>query len=128
MLYIKTRIKVISLSFLCGTAGIGRQTALRSLCSLGRVGSSPTFRTMGRPGSLAKNRLGFDSRSSAMMIVRIPPVIKWIPPQYRRVSAMAKVGSKTDGEVNTMPRWRLKDGVFCIPFHERNAGGNGEPC
>ena len=31
--------------FLCGTAGIGRQATLRSLCPYGRMGSSPLFRT-----------------------------------------------------------------------------------
>lgn len=30
---------------LCGTAGIGRQATLRSLCPYGRMGSSPLFRT-----------------------------------------------------------------------------------
>jgi len=42
-----TKLKEIIFTspFICGTAGIGRQAALRSLCSLGRVGSSPTFRT-----------------------------------------------------------------------------------
>lgn len=43
----KLKENIFTSPFICGTAGIGRQAALRSLCSLGRVGSSPTFRTMG---------------------------------------------------------------------------------
>ena len=43
-----------------------------------------------------------------MMIVRIPLVKKWMPPQYRRVSAMANIGSETEWELNPAPRWRLK--------------------
>jgi hypothetical protein len=41
---------------------------------------------------------------------------------------VANIGSKTEWELNTKPRWRPKDGVFCTSFHERNTEGNGEPC
>ena len=57
-----------------------------------------------------------------MMIVCVSLVTKWIPPQYRRVSAMANIGSKTEWEFNTKPRWRLKDGGFRIPFTETENG------
>ena len=57
-----------------------------------------------------------------MMIVRIPLVKKWMPPQHRRVSAMANVRSETDGEKSYLPWWRLKDGGFRIPFTETENG------